>query len=214
MRMLGITHRKRLHCELVAQTVGAVVGACLLIMLGVGCGSSQLQYPDVQLRTAGLSEDLVDPRRERVTELSQRPPLYRDETETFPLDFPKAEYKAVTAERLARLALGEGPAIQVHTEVRRADVTFLNDYRGDFVRWDVELGFQLTTHSGAALHRGKGVAWLEIPKEEATDEEMRRLLLSTAVDAFDRFFADARTLETINSNLREYNERRPVQDAR
>lgn len=169
----------------------------LLALLG-GCQSGQPPvYPEVSLGVSDVAVEVDDTRRERVTEYGERPPLYRHERETLPLPFPVAEFSDAARQRLVSRATGTGPAIRVRTAVLRTDVTYYNDHRGDFVRWDVELRFTVEDQAGNVFTRGKGGAWRELPIAEASPESKRQELLATALEAFDRYFADKAVLERV-----------------
>lgn len=170
----------------------------LLATLLFGCGGGQTPaYPGVMLSVSDVQVEVADARREQVTEYGERPPLYRNEQETLPLPFPVATFSDGARQRLAPLTTGSGPVLLLQTTVQRTDMTYYNDHRGDFIRWDVELLFAVEDQAGNVITRGKGGAWRELPIEEASEEEKHRELLATTLEAFDRYFADKAVLKRV-----------------
>jgi hypothetical protein len=172
--------------------------------LNCGGGLSPAEYPDVKLRATSVQLDLTDPRKNLDMPISEPMRMDRGVEDTYLQQVP-TNFEAWAKEKVEKLISGSGPALRVHVEVRRSDVTFYNDpQRGDFTRYDVVLGFRVTTASGALLDKGRGGAWQELPNEKATPTAMRRLHAQTAVAAFDQYFANEETTETINDNVERY----------
>jgi hypothetical protein len=88
--------------------------------------------------------------------------------------------------------------------VERADLTFRNDSGGDAVRYDVSLAFRIETKDRLLIQKGKGHSAQELPADEATPEEMQRVFLVAALNAFDQYFAEEDTLERLNANVDSY----------
>lgn len=185
---------------------------CVALLVAVtACGGvpDPARYPDLKLTSSELELRLDDPRREFAKPITEPVTMGRGEDDTYPQQLPTT-FEAKANARLARLTRGEGPKLQVNTEVRRSDVTFYNDpFRGDFVRYDVVLGFRITTTTGALLHKGSGGSWQELPHAKASSAEMRRVFEEVALAAFDRYFASEDTLEKIEAQLARYLETHP-----
>lgn len=189
-----MTHRRRIL---------ATIMACLA-SVACGGGLAPAEYPDVKLRGKTVSFELNDPRKDLDNPMSEPLIMDRGVSDTYLQRLP-AEFEQNAASKLKSLISGAGAELKVVAEVRRCDLTFSNEpHRGDFTRYDVAIGFRVTTASGALLDKGKGGAWQELPTERATSAEMKRLLASTATAAFDQYFADEETLQKINENIERY----------
>ncbi len=180
----------------------ALTGAC-------ASTPAPAEYPDTKLTARSLSLDIDDARKGLFDTYTEAPVMNRNEEDTYPQALPKT-FVDKAKQRLAKLSSGRGPKVLVHTEVRRCDVTFYNnEYRGDFVRYDVVLGFKVTTEGGALLDKGSGGLWQELDAAQATSAEMQRVFLETALGAFDKYFASEEVLDAINENLERYLQTHP-----
>jgi hypothetical protein len=176
-----------------------------------GCDPAALtpaEYPEVKVSTSSFSLELKDPRRK--LQAPQLPPLsmYKNDKASAARALP-AGFASSVKQRLSRISSGQGIALIVHTRVRRAEVTFYNDHRGDFTRFDVELEFRLTTENGALLMKGIGASWRELASKDADLKEQARVFEFTALDAFDRYFASEDTLEKLNEQIKAYLKQHP-----
>lgn len=183
-----------------------VLAAIVAWGVSAACGGSlaPAEYPDVKLRGKTVSFELSDPRTDLDHPISEALVMDRGVSDTYLQPLP-GEFEQKAAAKLESLIAGSGAELKVIAEVRRCDLTFTNEpHRGDFTRYDVVFGFRVTTASGALLDKGKGGAWREIPTEKASSAEMKRLLGATTTAAFDQYFSDEETLQTINENIERY----------
>lgn len=179
----------------------------LIALVSSACGSSvaanDAEYPDMKVRSPVLELVIEDPRKAIAQTFDRPGEVYRDESVSAPQKLPDGfEQKAI--ERLSRITGDGGLNLKVVTSVERADVTFSNDFRGDMTRYDVKLKFRVTTEEGTVITKGSGQTSQELPNEEATAGEMRRVFLATALNAFDQYFASEDTLEKINAKVDAY----------
>jgi hypothetical protein len=161
------------------------------------------------LNGSALTLELEDPRKEWAKPITEPQVMTQGEEDAYPQKLPE-DFDALAKERLARVTGTKGPKLTVKTQVRRVDVTFYNDkFRGDFVRYDVVLGFRVVTSTGALLNKGSGASWQELASEQATPAQMKRVFSETAIAALDRYFASEDTLDTINEQIARYLETHP-----
>lgn len=183
----------------------------LFCALVLGCGgvpAEDVEYPDMELHTKMLGLEIEDPRKEVLEPILVDGTQYAKEKVTFPQPLP-AGFEAGARERLDRLAGSGGLNLVVTTLVDRADVVFWNDHDGNHTRYEVTLAFRITTQKGLLIQKGKGSSAQELPSEEATPEEMKRVFLVAALNAFDQYFADEEMLERLNQNIDAYLEQHP-----
>ena len=119
-----------------------------------------------------------------------------------------AELDAELQARLNALCAGEGSELVVSARVRAARATELVDSRGEMTRIAVELEFETRAPDGASFKQGRGYSELDIPRDEASDDEVAKLLRQTARDAFERYWASPATLTSLNRELEAYAHRR------
>jgi hypothetical protein len=112
--------------------------------------------------------------------------------------------------RLQSLVGGSGPALQVSVQVLTADEVELVDARGEMTRVLVALELQVKVTNGPVLRTAQSQSSSDVPRDEASAEEVELVLEATAFDAFDRYFADASTVARLNADLAAYQEQRPV----
>jgi hypothetical protein len=179
--------------------------ACAAPLAASGCSSNlgPAEYPELKVRSKGFELKLTDSRREYTELYTVMPTLDRDEESTYAQPVP-GDLQAALQARLARVSAGAGPTLVVHAEVRRVDVTFYNDARGDYARHDVAVAFRVTTQSGALLDKGVGGAFRELPREDATAAQLESSLRECALAAIDQYWANEETLETLNAQLERY----------
>lgn len=206
--------RSRLFVQLVrgvrAWPASLALGLCTWAAC-VGCGGppAPAEYPDVTLQVSGFRIVVDDTRKEWAKPITEPQVMTQGEDDTYPQQLPDG-FEARARQHLAKVTGQSGPELTVNMQVRRADVTFYNErYRGDFVRYDVVLGFVVKTPSGAMLTKGSSGHWQELPSEQATSEEMRRVFMATAIGAFDKYFADEGTLSKIETELARYLDAHP-----
>lgn len=58
------------------------------------------------------------------------------------------------------------------------------------------------------LKRGRGQSQNDIPREEASEEELARVLGATALDALERYWGSSQTIESLNRELAAYRRKR------
>jgi hypothetical protein len=109
--------------------------------------------------------------------------------------------------RLAALASGVGPPLGVIVTVVAADEEPIVDARGPMTRIRVRLELEVKLRGGLVLRRATTESRSDLPPDEATPEEVEFVLDATALDAFDRYFADADVLAAINRELAAQNAR-------
>lgn len=181
----------------------------LTLLVACGGAPSPAEYPEVTLPASGFEIVVNDPRKEWTQPILEPQIMTQGEEDTYAQQLPEG-FESRAREHLSRVTGTSGPQLTVTTEVRRSDVTFYNDkFRGDFVRYDVVLGFVVKTPSGALLTKGSAGTWQELPHEQATSHEMRRVFMATAIGAFDKYFADEETLSKIETELERYLQAHP-----
>jgi hypothetical protein len=105
---------------------------------------------------------------------------------------------------LTGLLAGHGPALDVIVHVVAADEAELVDARGEMTRVSVKLSLEVSVKDGPVLRHAESGSSSDLPRDEASDEEVEFVLEATALDAFDRYFANPDTLLTINRDLAAY----------
>lgn len=184
---------------------------CFLVIGNFACASDALEpaeYPEIKVNAQDFSLDVKDPRKE--LEEPTLPPhsMYKNDKASAPRALPAA-FQSGAQQRLSKLSTKQGLPLKVNVTVKQADVTFFNDYRGDFTRFDVSLGISVTTDKGVQLVKGTGASWQELPSSEASLKEQQRVFEFTALDAFDRYFADEKTLNKLNMQINAYRKAHP-----
>jgi hypothetical protein len=176
----------------------------------VGCGGSTgpAEYPEVKVACRALNLTLTDSRKKWTDPITEMETLDRTQSNTYAQKLPGDAESQLRA-RLVRVTGGTGPELSVAAEVRRADVTFYNDSRGDFARYDVALGFRVTTRTGALLDKGLGGAWREIPSDQASPKTLARTFAEATHAAMDHYLASEETLETLNAQIERYLQTHP-----
>lgn len=175
-----------------AESFGALEGrrAVLALILLAGCRvprevHRQLPYPDAKVRAKRLLVRRQNTQTEFLSETGK--------------SFSVPQKFFVQAEsRLWQVAGERGPDLEVLVSVVRVDEVQLVDARGEISRLEVELEITVQPVGGKALTRGTVESNSDIPRGEGTQQELQFLVLSTALNAFDRFWASEQTVGKIN----------------
>jgi hypothetical protein len=178
-----------------AKSVRWLLAGAALVAL-VGCRVPRevhepREYPPIQIHAQSLDLTLVDS-RPGAADPEQRQ-----------LSLP-AGFEARAEQRLASRLSGSGPAVTVSVGVAAADELPIVDARGEMTRVLVRLAIEIGPRDGVVLRRAETQSTSDIPRDEANVEEVALVLDATAIDAFDRYFADARVLDGINRELDAY----------
>ena len=145
-------------------------------------------YPATKLQSSHMSLALSDPR-----------PAPTDPTER-QLLLP-ASFEGLVRARLDAMVSGSGPALDVSISVAALDELEIVDARGEMTRVLVRFDVVVAQTGGPVLRRAETESRADLPRDEATPEEVAFLLDSTAIDAFDRYFADEHWVEALNVEL-------------
>jgi hypothetical protein len=172
------------------------VGALLAALPGCG-GSAGARAPASELKVAASAL--------RLEVIDHRPAPVGDRR--LVLELP-ADFQARAQERLDVRRQGEGDALDVRAVVAAAQATEIVDARGEMTRIEVSLDFETRVVDGPLLKRGRGHAQEDIPRAEADDAEVARVLATTALDAVDRYWGSEETLVGLNRELAAYRSRR------
>jgi hypothetical protein len=146
------------------------------------------EYPAIRLQTSSIEVGVADDRP------SPTDPALRQ------LVLP-ADFEARARQRLLGLVGGQGPALVVTVTVAALDELEIVDIRGEMTRVLVRFGIEIRAKDDVVLRRAESQSTSDIPRDEATPEEIGVVLDATAIDAFDRYFADAHLLEALNRDL-------------
>lgn len=145
------------------------------------------EYPHVQIASRGVQLQVLDQRP------AQTDPTLQE------LSLP-AGFEARARARLEPLLAGAGPELRVVVSVAQLEALELVDARGEMTRVVCRLELEIGA-SGSVLRRAETQSTADLPRDEATAEEIAVVLDATAIDAFDRYFANQRTLEALNRDL-------------
>jgi len=151
-------------------------------------------YPETKLEAASIALEVVDSR-----------PAPQSAT-TRQLLLP-SDFESTGQQRLSRMLAGQGAALQVVAYVNDGTAIDLEDERGQMTRVLVKLEFEVKVKDGPQLRRAQTESSSDLPRDEASPEELALLLRSTSVDAFDRYWADPKTTAALNGDLNAYNHR-------
>ena len=173
------------------RAVRAALGLC--VMLALGCRVSQRvheprEYPAVKIASQSLALSVLDERP------ANTDPGVRE------LELPK-DFETRARARLEAQLSGAGPELRVVVSLARLEATEIVDARGEMTRVVCRFELAIGTGSGPVLRRADTQSNADLPRDEATPEEIDLVVDATAIDAFDRYFADARTLEALNRDL-------------
>jgi hypothetical protein len=173
----------------------------LVLVVAWGCRVPRevhepLEYPKATLAASALVLQVSDPRP------APRGPERHD------LVLPD-DFEPTARAHLARLGLSQGPDLVVNVSVTRAETRDLVDARGEMTRVSVDLAFEIAVSEGPTLRRADTHSEADLPRDEATPEELAVLLRATALDAFDRYWANPATERALNRDLAAYQARPP-----
>jgi hypothetical protein len=151
-------------------------------------------YPETKIDAASMALEVVDsrpaPKSATVRQL------------LLPSDF-----ESTAQQRLNRMLAGQGPGLQVIAYVNDGTAMDLEDERGEMTRVLIKLEFEVKVKDGPQLRRAQTESSSDLPRDEATPEEIALLLRSTSLDAFDRYWADPKTTAALNGDLNAYSHR-------
>jgi hypothetical protein len=145
-------------------------------------------YPPIKIQSAEVYAVIVDSR-----------PSASD-ANTRQLSLPQG-FEAKVDQRLTMLASGAGAPLGVVITVAAADEVDIVDARGEMTRVLVRFELEFKLKNGAVVRRAETQSSSDLPRDEATPEEVAFVLDATAIDAFDRYFADAAVLTSLNREL-------------
>jgi hypothetical protein len=167
-------------------------------------------YPELQVSAESLNIELNDPRKQTSSDLAFRRPseLYSGAPATLPADLP-SDFEDKARQRLDRLVSSGATAFKVSVEIQQIDVTWETFSDGTEARVAAKIRFVVQSPEGYTLQKGVGASEHKLPEEEATPEELTRVVSFVTLDAFDQFWADEDTLSRLNQNIKAYSERRP-----
>lgn len=153
-----------------------------------------IEYSGLDLACSALELEVVDAR--------PAPPegVPRDSKQ---LSWPR-EFEDHARQRLLEMVGGSGPALRIVSRVAAADELELVDARGEMTRVLVTLAFDVQVKDGPMLRHAEAQSVSDIPRHEATPEEIDFVLGATAVNAFDRYWASAATVGSLNRELEAY----------
>jgi hypothetical protein len=176
-----------------AQTRASRAWALAMALGALACSSplqvhEPRQYPPIKLETSDIALAVADDRP------SPADPELRQ------LVLP-ADFEGRAQQRLLALVGGQGPALVVTLTVAALDELEIVDMRGEMTRVLVRFGIEIRAKDDVVLRRAESQATSDIPRDEATPEEIQGVLDATAIEAFDRYFADAHLLGALNRDL-------------
>lgn len=152
-----------------------------------------IQYPEVDLACRSAELSVEDPRLSGAISAPGAKQLMWPQT-----------FEAKARAHLGQLVAGTGPALQITTRVGAADELELVDSRGEVTRVSVTLHFDINVVGGSLVRRAEAHSSYDIPRDEATAEELEVVLDATALDAFDRYWAAPTTITGLNKELEAY----------
>jgi hypothetical protein len=148
-------------------------------------------YPEAKLSASAITLEVVDSRP------APNSPSVRQ------LLLP-GDFEATAQGRLTQMLSGQGPPLDVIAFVSGGGADDIVDARGEMTRISVQLEFEVKVKDGVLLRRAQTQSSSDLPRDEATPEELNLLLRSTSLDAFDRYWADAKTTASLNEDLAAY----------
>jgi hypothetical protein len=123
---------------------------------------------------------------------------------TLDVRFPISVFTSKAQERLAQLQSSSGVPLITLVNVKKAQMTLVQDVTGNLVRWEVQLGITVTTLTGAVLGRGTTSGWRELSERGASEADLREAFLSAAIGAFDEYFGSEQTLKSVKLELASF----------
>jgi len=169
----------------------AALGLCVMLVAGCRVPArvhEAREYPALKIASRALELRVVDERPS-----STDPGVHE-------LVLP-GDFEARARARLSAQLSGAGPELRVVVSLAQLEALEIVDARGEMTRVVCRFEIEIGSGSGPVLRRAETQSNADLPRDEATDEELALVLDATAVDAFDRYFADERTLEALNRDL-------------
>jgi hypothetical protein len=165
------------------------------LLLGAGCRVSRQvheprEYPAIRIESPEIYAVIVDSR------VSAGDPTIRQ------LSLPN-DFETKVSRRLASLASGSGVPLGVVITVAAADEIEIVDARGPMTRVLVRFELEFKLKDGLVVRRAETQSTADLPRDEATADEVAFVLNATAIDAFDRYFSDPAILTSLNRELAE-----------
>jgi len=148
-------------------------------------------YPQAKLTASAVTLEMVDSRPAPTSATARQLLLPGD-------------FETSAQGRLNRMLSGQGPALEVIAYVKDGAAIDITDARGEMTRISVKLDFEVKVKDGPQLRRAQAESTSDIPRDEATPEEINLVLHSTSLDAFDRYWADVKTTNALNGDLAAY----------
>lgn len=188
-----------MKCRAHRSWVRPVLGFCLSLVAGCRVPREvhePIEYPQFRLQARAAEVHVVDARPRGVL------PAVR------PLMLP-TDFAARASARLTRLLSDQGPALDVALDVAAADELEIVDARGEMTRVLVRLRVEVKVKDGPVLARAESQSSSDLPREEASPEEVAFVLDATALDAFDRYWGNAATLKALDRELAAYEQKHP-----
>lgn len=172
----------------------------LMFVAPMACGvpprhvHDALEYPETKVASSGFELDVVDARP------SANLPSVKQ------LILP-SQFEARAEERLRRSFAGNGPPLHVRVSVIAIDELELVDVRGEMTRVVVRLNIEVKVKDGPVMGRVETQSSADLPRDEASPEEIALVLDATASNAFDRYWANPATPTQLNRNLAAYEQK-------
>jgi hypothetical protein len=167
---------------------GALFAACASVPREV---HEPRAYPETKLDAASIALEVVDSRPAPQSAATRQLLLPND-------------FESAGQQRLNRMLAARGPGLQVIAYVNDGTAIDVADQRGEMTRVVVKLEFEVKVKDGPQLRRAQTESSSDLPRDEATPEELALLLRSTSLDAFDRYWADPKTTAALNGDLNAY----------
>lgn len=159
-----------------------------------------VEYSSLDLACSSLELEVLDGRADVPGHIPR---------DTRQLHWPR-EFEQQARERLLEMVGGTGPVLRVVARVASADEFPLVDARGEMTRVVVTLNFDIQIKDGQLLRRAEAQSISDIPRHEATPDEIDFVLRSTAMNAFDRYWSSAATVSSLNREIDAYARRSGV----
>lgn len=179
------------------RTRGVRVGFAIGLAVLAGCAGVPREvheprhYPEIKLSASSVTLEVVDSRPAPTSPTARQLLLPGD-------------FESNALGRLNLMLNGRGPALDVITYVNDGGAVDITDARGEMTRISVKLDFEVKIKDGPQLRRAQAASSSDLPRDEATPEEINFLLRSTSLDAFDRYWADVKTTTALNGDLAAY----------
>lgn len=112
-----------------------------------------------------------------------------------------SDFEARARARLQAQLAGQGSELRVVVSLAQLEALEIVDARGEMTRVVCRFELEIGSGSGPVLRRAETQSSADLPRDEANPDEIALVLDATAIDAFDRYFADERTLQALNRDL-------------